>query len=56
MNNWLESYKETEWRRDGQTSGPFGEINYEQGSFIQCVYTNYIDKIEYYPWRMHFFY
>jgi hypothetical protein len=53
MNSWLESYKETEWRRDGQTwqtSGPFGGINYEQGSFIQRVYPRYIQETEYYEW------
>jgi len=53
MKSWLESYKETEWSRNGntwQTSGPFGGVNYEQGSFIQRVYPRYTREIEYYEW------
>jgi hypothetical protein len=53
MNSWLESYKETEWVKNSgswQTSGPFGGVNYEQGSFIQRVYPRYISETEYYEW------
>jgi hypothetical protein len=55
MNSWLESYKDTEWVKNGnswETSGPFGGINYEQGSFIQRVYPRYIKEIEYYEWSV----
>jgi len=56
MNSWLESYKQTDWHNmngnSWQTEGPFGGVNYEQGSFIQRVYPKYMAETEYYEWQV----